>query len=144
MSDEKRKMTSEEAELLIDEWAEFWELDNERDLYKDVIEELRMPVKLEKLTFDVETEKFNLVLSKPVKGQDGPVSFVSIKSTTMEEKQILQRYGDDETIQAAVAMLSKYTNLSTNQVNMLYDKDTSRINAVISGFITQTDPKKKG
>lgn len=137
------KLTSEEAVELLEDWADSWELDTERELFKVVIDELRYPVRLHKLSYDDESESFKLQLSTKIKGDKGEIHFVTIKSTTFDDKRILQRYKDDEGIDAAGAMMSKYTSLNTNQVKMLKDKDTSRINAVISGFITQTLPEKK-
>ncbi len=136
-------MESEEAVDKLKEWALFWDLDTERELYKVVVDELRYQVKRERLTFDIENEGFKYQLKKPVKGVDGEIGIVEIRETTMEDKKILQKYGDDETIQAATAMMAKYTGLKISEVGQLYDRDTSNINAVISGFITQILPQKK-
>lgn len=136
-------MESEEAVEKLNEWAEFWSLDTERELFKVVVDELRYPVKRERLTFDIEEEVFKYQLIKPVKGVDGEIGIVDIRETTMEDKKILQKYGDDETIQAATAMMAKYTGLKVSEVGQLFDRDTSNINATISGFITQILPQKK-
>ena len=137
-------MESEEAVEQLKEWAEFWDLDTERELYKVVVEELRYQVKRERLTFDLEEEVFKYQLKKPIKGADGnEIAIVLIRETTMEDKKILQKYGDDETIMAATAMMAKYTGLKVSEVGQLYDRDTSNINATISGFITQILPQKK-
>jgi len=144
---EKEKLTSDEAIKILTEWAEYWELDTERGLFKDVIEELRMPVKLQRLTFDIETESFKLQLIKPIKTGKGDgekeVNFVTIKDCDLESKRVLQRYKDNEAIDAAAAMMSKYTDLQTFQVTKLESRDQSRINAVVMGFITQVEPDKK-
>ena len=138
------KMSKDEAEVLLENWADFMELDTDRQLYTDIVEELRLPVKLEKLSFDEGTETFKLMLRNPIKGKDSEIGFVEIKSCDFNAKRILQKFKDNESIDSARAMLSAYTNLNEAEVKQLKDLDISRINSIILGFITQTEPQKKG
>jgi hypothetical protein len=138
------RLTSEDAVKLIEEWADQLELDTERELYNIVVEEIRYPVRVKRLTFDVETEEFTYQLKTPVKSSSGEIkAIIKIRETTMKDKKILQKFKDDESIDAATAMMAKYTGLAVTEVSQLIDKDTSNINAVISGFITQVLPEKK-
>lgn len=136
-------MTREEAEKLIEKWADILELDKKRTLYRDILEELTYPVQLGKLSFEEDTEVFKLMLRKPIKEGEKVISFVEIRSASMKDKQVLQRYKDDESIEQAQALIAKYTGLTPAQVGMLFDTDVSRINAVAMGFLAQISPQKK-
>ncbi len=133
------KLTREEAENLLREWADYLELDTDRQLYADIVDELKMTVRNNRLTFDIENEIFKYQLIKPV----GDVQIVEIKECTFKQKKIIQRYKDSESIDSAGAMLSKYTNLSIEQVNDLKDRDVNKINAVVLGFLSQVSPGGK-
>jgi hypothetical protein len=137
------KMIREDAEKLIGKWADVMELDTKRQLYKDVLEELTLPVQKEKLTFDQDSEEFTLQLRKAVKNGDSEINFVKIKSIPMEEKQVIQKYKDDESVESAMAMVSKYIDQSISIVKQFHDIDISRINTVIMGFFAQVSPQKK-
>jgi hypothetical protein len=138
MADEKM-LTSDEAEKLLKEWADYLELDTERSLYAELVEGLRMPVRKQRLTFDLESETFRYQLIKPVDGHQ----IVEIKEATFQQKQIIERYKDSESIQSAQAVLSRYTDLSPAQVGMLKDRDAQKINMVVMGFLAQTEPSAK-
>lgn len=139
-SGEKKKMISREEALdLLTLWAESMELDTDRDLFKDIVEELSLPVRKERISFDEQSETFKYLLITPVNGK----TLVSIKECTFEDKKILQKFADDESISAAGASMVKYTNLTTSDVNELKDRDISKINAVIMGFLAQTAPSKR-
>ena len=133
------KLTREEAEGLLKEWADYLELDTDRKLYADIVDELKMPVRLNRLTFDIETETFKYQLIKAV----DDVQIVEIKECDFKAKKIIQRYKDSESIDSAGAMLSKYTNLSIEQIDKLADRDVNRINAVVLGFLAQIAPSAK-
>ena len=133
------KKTREEAEGLLKEWADYLELDTDRQLYTDIVDELKMTVRNNRLTFDIEDEVFKYQLIKPVDG----VQIVEIKECSFKQKKIIQRYKDSESIDSAGAMLSKYTNLSIEQVNELKDRDINKINAVVLGFLAQVSPGGK-
>lgn len=128
-----------EAQELLRNWANFMELDTDRELFSDIVDELCMVVKLEKLTFDEESETFKLVLRYPVKDKN----IIEIKACDMAAKRVLQKYKDNESIDSARAMLAAYTGLEESEVRLLKDLDINRINAVICGFIQQVQPGKK-
>ena len=133
------KLTREEAEKLLESWADYLELDTDRQLYTDIVDELKMAVRNNRLTFDIEDEVFKYMLIKPV----GDIQIVEIKECNFKQKKIIQRYKDNESIDSAGAMLSKYTNLSIEQVNDLKDRDVNKINAVVLGFLAQVSPGGK-
>lgn len=137
------RLSKEEAEALIEEWADAVELDTDRQLYTDIKEELRMPVKLQKLSFEPETEIFSLVLKAKIKDKDKEICIVEIKSCDMAAKRVLQSYKENESIDQARAMIGAYTGLKEAQIKQLKDLDINRINAIILGFIMQVDPGKK-
>jgi len=137
------RLSKEEAEALIEEWAYAVELDPDRQLYTDIKEELRMPVKLQKLSFEPETEIFTLILKSAIKDKDKDIAMVEIKSCDMAAKRVLQTYKENESIDQARAMIGAYTGLKEAQIKQLKDLDINRINAVILGFIMQVDPGKK-
>ena len=139
MNEGMEKKTREEAEGLLKDWADYMELDTDRQLYTDIVDELKMTVRNNRLTFDIEDEVFKYQLIKPVDG----VQIVEIKECSFKQKKIIQRYKDSESIDSAGAMLSKYTNLSIEQVNELKDRDINKINAVVLGFLAQVSPGGK-
>lgn len=132
------KLTKDEAERLLEEWADIVELDTDRDLFTSLVEELRMPVRLNKLTFDEETETFKLVLKTKLEN----TSIVEIKSVSLGAKRDLQKFKDNESVDQARFMISAYTGLKQSEVRELKDIDINRINAIVLGFINQSDPKK--
>ena len=91
-----KKLSSEQAEALLLEWAEYLELDTDRDLYADLVDELRMAVRLERLTFEVESETFRYQLIKPVNEK----GIVEIKECDFNDKKVIQRFKDSESIAA--------------------------------------------
>ncbi len=134
-----KKLSSEEAEALLLEWAEYLELDTDRDLYADLVDELRMAVRLERLTFEAESETFRYQLIKPVNEK----GIVEIKECDFNDKKVIQRFKDNESIAAAGAMLSKYTNFTAAEIGELKERDVTRVNAVVIGFLAQMAPGKK-
>jgi len=123
----------EKAEKKIRQWADVLELDTKRDLFSDVMDQLIGVVEKERLTFDEETEVFTYQLLKPVGGK----KLITIRETTFEEKKALQKFKDNEEMDAAGMMMAKHTNLSTGDVLQLKTRDQKRINAVIMGFLAQ-------
>ena len=139
MAEKKDKLSSEEAEDLLKSWAEFLELDTDRELYADLVDELRMPVRLKRLTFEKETETFKYLLINAVNGKN----MVEIKECDFNAKKVIQRYKESESIAAAGAMLSKYTNLTAEEIGQLMERDVTRINGVVIGFLAQMAPGRK-
>ena len=139
MNEGTEKKTREEAEVLLKQWADLLELDTDRQLYTDIVDELKMSVRNNRLTFDIEDEVFSYQLIKPVDG----VELVEIKECDFNQKKVIQRYKESESIDSAGAMLSKYTNLSIDQVGKLKDRDVNKINAVVLGFLAQVSPGGK-
>lgn len=142
--EKKDRLSKQDALNLLEDWADVMQFDTDTQLYKDVVEQLRLPVKLQMLTFDESTKTFTLQLFDAIKrGSKGEIHLVNIKPCNFESKRVLQNYKEDEGIDQARAMLRAYTGLAESDINKLMDLDISRINAIITGFITQTAPSKK-
>lgn len=124
----------EKAELKMKHWAECVDLDTERQLFEDLVEELVYVVQKERLNFDEETEVFKYILLKPVNGK----KIVEIKETDFEEKKSLQKFKGNERMDRAGMLLSKHTNLTTADVHKLKTRDQNRITAVVLGFLSQS------
>lgn len=139
MDEKKDKLSAEDAEDLLKSWAELLELDTDRELYTDLVDELRMPVRLQRLTLEEETETFKYLLINAVNGK----GIVEIKECDFNAKKVIQRYKESESIAAAGAMLSKYTNLTAEEIGQLKERDVTRINAVVLGFLAQMAPGGK-
>lgn len=138
------KLSKDEARELLEDWADSMQLDTDRELFDDVVDELLFPVRLQMLKFDEGTSTFTLQLKDPVQTKnDGQVLLVDIKSCNFDSKRKLQNYKDNESIDSARAMISAYTGQPESVVKELMDLDISRINSIICGFITQVAPKKK-
>ena len=137
------KLTKEKAAALIESWADIVELDTDRDMYQDILEELRLPVRLQKLTFDMEEEIFKLQLNKPISGPNGEIHIVEIKSIKFEAKRVLQKYKQNEGMDSARALIKAYTGLEESSIKQLKDRDFDRINCIIIGFFMQVDSKKR-
>ncbi len=132
--DGREELTPREiAVQKITRWAELLELDTKRELFDDILEVLTLPVEKEKLTYDEEAELFRYVLFSPV----GSKTIVEIQETTFEQKKSLQKFKDEESMDAAGMMMSKHTNLTTAEVLKLKTRDQKRINAVVMGFLSQ-------
>ena len=134
----EEKKTREVAEKLLREWADILELDTSRGLYTDLVDELRMPVINNRLTFDVDTEIFSYQLIKPVDGKE----IVQIEECDYKAKKVLQSYTDKEGVLTAMKTISLYTDLSVTEVELLKDRDRNHITAVLMGFLAQTAPGK--
>ena len=136
---ENEKKTREEAEGLLKQWADFMELDTDRELYGDLVEELRGPVKQNRLNFDIDNEIFSYQLIKPIEDKQ----IVKIEECDYEAKKVLQSYKDKEGVTMAIKTLSIYTDLSVLEVAKLKDRDRNHITAVVMGFLAQTAPGTK-
>ena len=133
---ENEKKTREEAEGLLKQWAECLELDTDRELYEDMVEELRGSVKQNRLNFDMESEIFSYQLIKPI----GEKQIVKIEECDYKAKKVLQSYKDTEGVLISMKTLSIYTDLSVPEVEQLKDRDRNHITAVVMGFLAQTAP----
>ena len=132
----KEGISNEAAEELLERWADYLELDTDREMYQEIVEELRLPVKKKRLNFDEETEVFRYQLIKPIDG----IEIVEIKECTFADKKVIQRFKKNEKLDSAGAMLSKYTNLTAEQIGGMKDRDINKINAVVLGFLAQMAP----
>ena len=137
---EKTKLISRErAEEMLCEWAEFLELDPDSELYDDLIKELRMPVRTQRLDFDVETQTFKYQLFSPIDGK----GIVILKDCDFEAKEVIENYKEKETVKSSRALLSQYTDLSVEQAGKIKTRDSNIMTAVTLGFLAQVAPGRK-
>ncbi|PKL40749.1 MAG: hypothetical protein CVV44_03845 [Spirochaetae bacterium HGW-Spirochaetae-1] len=122
------------------EWAECLEVDTEREHFKDVVEELTLPVMKDRLDFDLEEEVFRYKLLSPIVKQDGSgsIEILTIKETDMNENKEIQRFKDNQSIDQATALLSKACGIPVGFVSRIKQRDIGKINAVVLGFFAQT------
>ena len=137
---EKAKLLSRErAEEMLCEWAEFLELDPDSELYDDLIKELRMPVRTQRLDFDVETQTFKYQLFSPIDGK----GIVILKDCDFEAKEVIENYKEKETVKSSRALLSQYTDLTIEQAAKIKTRDGNTMTAVTLGFLAQVAPGRK-
>lgn len=131
----EKAMSHSEAVEIIKQWAEDLEVDTETDEFKDVIKVLKIPVSKRNLDYDAETRTFKYVLFYPIEKKDGErIQLVTIESTSMEKKRVVQSYKDSQKIDQAIAMIAESCDLEIGFASRIKDKDITRINAVIMGF----------
>lgn len=131
-------MTRDEAEKQIHDWADFFEVDTDRAFFADVVDELVMPVKKGRLDLDYETGAFKYRLIKPIEHQNSTKEIIEIKEGRFGLNKAIERYKDSESTSQAAALLGKRTGLDNAEVELLSDRDITKINAVILGFFVQT------
>lgn len=131
-------MTRDEAEKQIHDWADFFEVDTDRAFFADVVDELVMPVKKGRLDLDYENEVFKYRLIKPIEHQNSTKEIIEIKEGRFGINKAIERYKDSESTSQAAALLGKRTGLDNAEVELLSDRDITKINAVILGFFVQT------
>ena len=138
------QMKREEAQAKIREWAQQLEVDTELDFFRDVLDELTLPVMNGRLDFDSGTETFTYLLIKPIEKKDGSgnIEMINIRETTMDDNKVIERYGDKERVGQAEALVAKATGLEPGFVSRLHQRDISKINAVSLGFFVQAAGRK--
>ena len=137
---QKAKLTPrEQAEKMLSEWAEFLELDPDSELYDDLVKELRMPLRTQRLDFDFETQTFKYQLFSPIEGKE----IVTLKDCDFEAKEVIENYKEKETVKSSRALLSQYTDLTIEQAAKIKTRDSNIMTAVTLGFLAQVAPGRK-
>lgn len=138
--DKKDMLSKEAARDLIEKWADGLSIDPESDKFQDVIEAIQYSVRKEQLTFDEEDGIFKYVLKSPIVKKDGSksISIVNISEMDMNQRKVVQKYKDNESIDQAVALMAQSLNMEeeTGFVARIKGRDCDIINAVIMGFFT--------
>ena len=129
----------ERAEEMLREWAGFLELDPDSELYDDLVKELRMPVRTQRLDFDIETQTFKYQLFSPIEGK----GIVILKDCDFEAKEVIENYKEKETVKSSRALLSQYTDLTVEQTAKIKTRDSNIMTAVTLGFLAQVAPGRK-
>jgi len=136
--EEKSMMSDIEAIDLIKSWGDILDVDTESEGFLDVIEEIKMSVRKEKLAFDEDSMSFKYVLLSPIIKQDGgKISTVTISEMDMEAKREAQKFKDNQSVDKAIAMLAASLGIENGFAGRIKDRDAGRINAVILGFFVQ-------
>jgi hypothetical protein len=131
----EKMMGRDEAIDLLKKWGYAFEVDAESDFFKDVIEELVIPVQNGRLSYDLESDSFSYKLIKPVNLSDGSkLELVSIREISLKE---LRGIRGGETIDSGISIIAKACNLKADQLEELKQRDFGKINAVILGFFLQ-------
>ncbi len=138
-------MDREKAENIIKEWADWLEVDKDRNYFKYIIEQLSLPVMNDRLTFDMDSEIFKYKLIKPIMKRDdsGSIDILEIKETDMNENKVVQKFQENETVDQSEAMLSKCCGIESGFVSRIKQRDMRNLMAVILGFFAQADSEKK-
>ena len=135
----KKLIPRDLAEGMLKRWAEYLELDPDRELFSDLVDELRMPVRTERLTFDIESQTFLYQLFSPVGGRE----IVELKDCDFEAKEVIENYKEKETVKSSSALLSQYTNLTIEETKKVKPRDSKIMTAVTLGFLAQVAPGRK-
>ena len=108
-------------------------------MYEDVLKELRMSVRTQRLSFDYEPRTFKYQLITLV----GEKGVVELKDCDFRAKEVIEGYKKKETVKSSRALLSEYTDMTIEQTAGLKTKDSNVMTAVTLGFLAQTAPGKK-
>lgn len=144
----KSKMTEEEANETIKEWADIMEIRLKGDDYESLQNEIWMAVKNERLIFNRDKMFFEYVLLTPIALSDGTtISKIKISEADMTKKKGLGKFKDDIETQAAFTKAyisdSEGEEIPIGYIMRIMDRDQIIINAVILGFFVQVVPGKK-
>lgn len=133
MEENNGDMSRNEADIMLALWADCMELDTDSTIFKNLQEELNYVVRKKKLGFDSESEVFTLKLIKPIED----IETIELKECTFKDKKSLTRQKTSD-YEVAVMTITKYSDLTFQQVEQLKDRDFNRINAVVLGFLSHT------
>lgn len=130
---EEKKSSRELAQDELRKWAKCLGLDTKRPLFDDILDRLTGDVEDERLTFNEETEVFTYQLLKALPNK----TIITIEETNFKQKLGVQKFKENEDMDAAALMMAKHTSLTSGEVQQLKTRDQKRINAVIMGFLSQ-------
>lgn len=131
------KLTRQEAIEKIKEWALNLEAtDPQADGFAEAIEPLILPVVNERLDFDMEKETFTYKLKKPIAGEKSSIEVVEIHELSLEEKKVVQKYKDAETVDQSEALLAKGCGIALGMASKIGSRDQSVISAVLTVFFS--------
>ncbi len=134
MSEEKKKLTRDEAEEIIRDWADYFEADNEDT--NDAIKTLSGAVMNERLSFDKETKKFRLKLFEPIEFENLPkIEIVEFQALNLSDMKVVQRYKDSESIDRTTAMLARSSGLPIGSASRMHSKDVAVFNEINTIFL---------
>ena len=130
-------MKREEAEEEMKAWAEYLELDTEREAFEELVDTLVLVVMKGRLQFDYESDTFTYRLICPIEGQNTVKEVVAIKEGHTSDHSATDRYKKKEQAKQMYAMIARRTDLSVGEVAKLAQRDETRIVMVIAGFFGQ-------
>lgn len=134
-------MSKEDARDLIVSWADQLMIDPDSDKFEEVIKAIQYLVRKELLIFNSNKKNFEYTLLEPVrdnKTDEVLFSKFTISEMDMTQKQVVQKYKDNESIQQATALMAESLGMSEKVgfVGRIKGRDSDTINAVIMGFFT--------
>jgi len=139
-----KKISKEAAITKLKEWGEFFEIDVEDDSFMNyTVKSLLMAVVNNKLDFNYDTQEFSLRLFNPIQKKDdsGQIELVTVRSTTIQEKKVMQNYKEKQKMDQAIAFVAAACNIEIGFAGRLQDKDLGRINAIMLGFFGDGVPQ---
>ena len=132
-----KKISKEDAIAKLKEWGEFFEIDVEDDSFTNyTVKALLMSVVNNKLDFNYDSQKFSLRLFNPIQKKDdsGQIELVTVRSTTIQEKKVMQNYKEKQKMDQAIAFVAAACDIEIGFAGRFQDKDLGRINAIMLGF----------
>jgi hypothetical protein len=131
------KLTRQEAIEKTNEWALYLEsTDPQAPGYAEAIEPLILPIMNGRLDFDMEKETFIYKLKKPIAGEKSSIEVVEIHELSLEEKKVVQKYKDAETVDQSEALLAKGCGIALGMASKIGSRDQSVISAVLTVFFS--------
>jgi len=127
-------MTRDEAEAKLKEWGELLEVDTDRDFFKDVVQQLALPVKNGRLDFDPEAVTFTYRLINPIQHTNSKKELITISEGKFGGNKVCDRFKESQKVEQSGALIARRTGLVISEVEDLGDRDVKNINAVILGF----------
>ena len=138
------KLSTDEARNRLREWADFYEIDPDGELFDEIVKDLTYAVRCGRVKFEEEEEAFYFNLRKPVVNHGGEEkAIVKLSDASLAEKRSLQDIPEKKGIDLTMAALAKYTDFSKEDIGRLASGDQTKINAIIVGFFVQILPEKK-
>jgi hypothetical protein len=132
----EKKMTNADAEALIRLWAERLDVNSDTEDFAGAVETLLPAVRSERLAFDEDAEVFKLKLLAPLVLEKTTKEMLEIKELTLEEKESVQKYKDNEGVYKIEAIYAKSAGLTLGEASKIKGRDFSVITALVTVFFS--------
>lgn len=128
------KKSKEAAIAEIKEWADHLEINQETSDFTEAIETLLMPVINNRLMFDMDSDSFKLKLIRPIEMENKKVELVDVHEVVISELRNIQKYKDNEKIDATEMVLAKSCGITVAEASKLGKRDIAVLNAINQVF----------